>query len=281
VSDGSDPYDPSAPEGEVSSRGQYMTRRDMRTILISLAVLAIGSVPVYRFLLAQTESSRCTRNMQGISEALTLYTTEHDGKLPPIDETETLDGLAPSVSPDGKVYTWASDVSVYMNARSTFLCPSAKPSELVATEDPRGTTHDFLSSYGMYSAYGTVLNSLIENPDQTIIIAETSNEGSLKTYDPDPLKSQTGKILPDGFVIGWNGGNLEPTKDTRFVTRLAFPNTNSGIFVKDGDARHGNTIHEFTASGQLIDAQQTGARFGTTRHTNPEWALPPISRDSH
>jgi hypothetical protein len=216
--------------------------------------------------------------MQGINEALTLYATEHDGRYPPIDRTETLASIAPSLGETGHVYTWASDISGYMNVRSSFLCPSADPSELVMTEDPRGANRTFMSSYGMYQAYGSCLTSLIENPDQAVVVAETSNGGALGTYDPDPLKSQSGQPVPDGFVIGWNDSNDEPGKSTNRVTRLAFPDTKNGKFQKDGSARHGDTIHVLSSSGQLMDVHPTITDFGTTKRVSPTWTLPPNSQ---
>lgn len=274
----SEAFDPTAPEGEVTSRGQYMTRRDMKVILTSVAIFGILCVPVYRYLLGRTDSSRCTRNMQGINEALTLYATEHDGRYPPIDRTETLESIAPALGDTGHVYTWASDISGYMNPRSSFLCPSAKESEVVITEDPKGQNRTFLSSYGMYSAYGSVLMSLVENPDQTVIIAETSNNGASGTADPCLMKSTSGLVLPDGFVVGWNDSNDESSKLSQYVTRLAFPDSAGGKFVKDSDARHGATIHVLTASGQLVDAGAPSAIFAQGRRLNPQWTVPATTR---
>jgi hypothetical protein len=278
VSDSGGIYDPTAPEGELPSRGQYMTRRDLKVIGAAILVFAVVSVPVYRMLLKQTESSRCTRNMQGIYEALTLYASEHDGRYPPIDRAESIGSIAPSLGEDGHVYTWASDVAGYLNARASFQCPSAQDSELVTTEDPRGPHKTLLSSYGMYSAYGTVLTSLVETPDTTIIVAETSNGGAQGTYDPLPLKSAGGQALPDGFVMGWDNGNENPEKTSSFVTRLAFPGTANGKFLGDGDARHGNTIHMLTAGGSMIDAKPPSAIYREGLRTSPKWTPPPITR---
>jgi hypothetical protein len=272
-----DPYDPTAPEGEVSGRGQYMTKRDLKVILTSLAVLGVLAIPVYRFLLSRTESSRCTRNMQGISEALTLYATEHDGRYPPIDRTESVQGITPALGDTGKVYTWASDISGYMNARASFQCPSAEESELVKTEDPRGDNKTILTSYGMYSAYGSCLTSLVENPDQTIIIAETSNQGARNTSDPAPMVSLSGQPLPDGFVMGWNDGNDSPTKQSSYITRLAFQDSKGGKFSNDRGARHGDSIHVLSSSGQLIDARPPSSNFGSLKRVNPMWTVPPTN----
>jgi hypothetical protein len=277
VSLNTDLYDPTAPEGEVGSRGQYMSRRDLKIILTSFVVIGILSVPIYHYLLQRTESSRCTRNMQGISEALTLYATEHDGRYPPIDRTESLQSIVPSLGESGHVYTWASDISGYMNARASFLCPSADPTELVVTEDPRGSNRSFPSSYGMYTAYGSCLTSLIENPDQAIVVAETSNRGALGSFDPTPYRSQSGQPLPDGFAIGWNDANDNPTSASKYVTRLAFSDAKDGHFTKEGPARHGDTIHVLSSSGQLMDVHPTISDFGTSKHVSPSWSLPPNS----
>ncbi|HWD39912.1 MAG TPA: hypothetical protein VG944_13775 [Fimbriimonas sp.] len=278
MSQNNDAYDPNAPEGEISSRGQYMTKRDLRSIAIVLVVLGALGYPIYLFMLKRSESSRCTQNMKAIQEAIALYEDEHDGRLPPIDRTENVDSLTPSLGDSGHVYTWASDVAGYKTARASFLCPSAKPEEVTWIEDPDNAKQFLPLSYGMYAPYGGFLASLIENPDQTIIVAETSNSGALSTYDPMPFKSSDGKPLPDGFVIGWNDGNDAPTKSSQWMTRLALPGTADGKFSKDGDARHGDTIHMLTASGQEVNGNQMSAKFKEAMGVSASWTVPPTTR---
>ena len=277
MSDRSDAYDPGAPEGEVSGRGQYKTPRQLRQMLIGFVVIFLLLIPIYRFLLGRSQSSICTQNIKAIMQAMNIYAQNNDERFPPVARTESYFTTIPSLDSTGHVYTWASDLQPYMNARASFRCPAADDKELVATEDNSTNKKTIPLSYGMYAPYGGFLVSEVENPDQTVIISETSNEGSGRSYDPMPFHSSAGAPLPDGFAIGWNDSNEEPSSKTLDVTRLAFQGTQGGTFKKGGDARHGTTIHGLTASGQEIDIAQQMARF-QSRATITPWRVPPVTQ---
>ena len=283
-----------------------MTKKDLRTMLIGLAVFLILLYPVYRYMLKDSERSRCTQNIKAINEAMSLYAQEHDGRYPPVCRGDVTDqGLVPTLGAStGRVYTWASDVANYMSARASFLCPSADPNEIVQVEDPRTNAATIPLSYGMYAPYSGYLTTTVENPDQTIIIAETSNLGTNQTFDPCPyLKPVPGKNgfgveppcgqgsgtkLPDAFVINWSDSNEQPTmsvfgKDgkleqmgSRTVTRLAFTGSQNGVFNKDTGSRHGAFIHGLSATGERINLTPEMADFYSTngRRLNPAWTVP-------
>ena len=306
MSDSNAPYDPNAPEGEVTGRSQYMTRKDLRTMLLGTAVFLLCLYPVYKMMEKNSERARCTANIKAINEAISLYAQEHDGRYPPIARGDvTNQGIVPTLGASGHVYTWASDVQNYMSARASFLCPSAEPDEIVYVEDPRTNAKTLALSYGMYAPYGGYLTTTVENPDQTIIVAETSNGGANSTYDPCPyLTTALGKSgqaveppcgqpggdkLPDGFVIDWSDSNAGPTMRTvnadksvtpgsKFVTRLAFPGSSNGVFDnKTTQARHGESIHGLTATGERLNLTPEMAAFYSTdgRRLNPAWTVPP------
>lgn len=270
------PYDPNAPEGDTASgRGQYMTVRDLRVIGIALVVLGFLLFPVYGYLKGNSEKARCTQNLKAISEALNLYANEHDSRYPPIARTEEIGGVVPSLGKNGYVYTWASDISGYMSQRASFRCPTATEAENVLTEDIKGGDRAIPMSYGMYAPYGGYLTSLVEFPDQAIIVGETSNRGALDTFDPHPFVGSDGTPRPDGFVIGWSNGNDFSGKPDA-VTRLAFPNSADGKFLPTGASRHGRGIHLLTASGERILATPDSAIYRNPRTLlpSPLWAVP-------
>jgi hypothetical protein len=275
MSDITDAYDPTAPEGDIAGRGQYMTAKQLRGILLIFFAVLLAMVPMYQVFKGKTDRATCTKNMKAIYDAMSLYAEQHDGRFPTIDRAEEIGSFAPSLGDTGHVYTWASDIAPYMNARASFRCPAAKSDEVVWTEDPRSSTNFLPLTYGMYAAYSGFMTSLVENPAQTIIIAETSDRGAEGTFDPQPF----GPSLPDGFVIGWSDSNVEADKKTTAVTRLAFSQTSDGRFKADGPARHGDAIHLLTANGERINANPEYSLFhypGSTQ-INPSWAMPPIT----
>lgn len=276
MSDVTETYDPTAPEGDFSGRGQYMTAKQIRSLGLVFVGLLLVWFTIYPIFKRNTDRATCTRNLKAIYDAMSLYAEQHDGRYPPIDRSAEIGSLVPSLGDTGHVYTWASDIAPYMNARASFLCPSAKPEEIVWTEDPTSSTHFLPLTYGMYAPYGGYLTSLVEDPAETIIVAETSDRGSENTYDPLPF----GDGLPDGFVICWDDSNDMGDKKTRAVTRLAFPDTAGGHFRLDGAARHGDAIHMLTANGERVNANQAYSLFylpGGNR-INPSWTLPPINQ---
>jgi hypothetical protein len=242
-----------------------------------MILLIICLLPIYNMGVKNSEKARCTQNMKAIYEAMGLYTKDHDDGLPPLYRAN--DQFAPLLGPDTKrAYTWASDIQGYMGPRANFVCPSAKPDEIVQVEDPKSDKDTVPMSYGMYAPYGGVKVYNIENPEQTILIAETSNQGSQTSYDPVKF-DDNGTALPDGFVIGWDDSNFEGSAQSKTVTRLAFRKTDGGAFTKEAESRHDAGIHALTASGQRLILQPKDAII-KQRDKLPGgmWAVPPARR---
>ncbi|HSI73395.1 MAG TPA: hypothetical protein VK934_09465 [Fimbriimonas sp.] len=267
-------FDPTAPEGDRGGRSELASKKDVRNVLIGLAVITIGMYPVYKMMEKNSERARCQANIKAISDALGLYGSVHD-RYPIIyamDEEQE-----PIVDARGfPATTWASDISEYMNARASFLCPSAIREE--AATIPTGRTapeqklkdhpdRTELISYGMYAAYSGFPVALVENPGNTVIVGETSNLGARGSYDPMPFKNS----VPDVFVIGWDNSNTAPNEQTKSVTRLAFFDA-GGNFTGETAARHdietkdksASGLYALTASGARTVLRPPSATYSTT-----------------
>jgi len=273
-------FDPQAPEGDASVANIYFSKKDIRVLGIGLVVLGIVLYPFYQYGVRQSEKARCSANMKAMMDAMNLYAEAKEDRFPPLYRTGN--NGQPGLGNTGKPYTWADDVQPLMNPRYSFQCPSTKPDEFVHNEDPNSSKGELKSSYGMYAPYSAYSRSLIANPDQTAIIAETSNQGAQGSYDPIPLKDDQGNPVPDGMVIGWDNSNDEPNAATRFVTRLSYGDSASGKFSKDGPSRHDNGIHILTVTGERLTLPPSAARVehrtANTADIQGLWATPVVRR---
>jgi hypothetical protein len=241
-------YDPQAVEDDGGARGQYMTLKDWRIILVGLVVLGIILFPIYQIGKSKSEKAQCVGNFKAMFTAMSLYAKDHDDGLPPIYRAET-NGL-PSLGDTDLIYTWHSDLRPYMSPRQTFVCPTATSAESATVEDPESSKLSIRTTYGFYAPYSAAKVFNIESPDTTILLAETSNRGSADSYDPKPFNSDEGDELPDGVAIGFDNDNFYPTKHSRSVTRLAFRGSSAGSF-ENARGRHEEGIHALTATGEL------------------------------
>jgi hypothetical protein len=280
----SDAYDPSAPEGDRIGRSELASKKDVRNVLIALAVITIGMYPVYKMMERNSERARCQANMKAISDALGLYASVHD-RYPIIyamdeEHEPLLDGRGLPGT------TWASDISEYMNARANFLCPSSLAQEVAAIPTARTAPEQKLKehperteliSYGMYAAYSGFPVAMVENPGSTVIVAETSNLGARGSFDPVPFKNKA----PDCFVIGWDNSNTAPDDQTKAVTRLAIFDAAGKFTTSDTPARHdietkdkgAPGIYALTASGGRTVLRPPSAIYSTTGLTG-NWRVP-------
>lgn len=277
MSDTNQPYDPNAPEGAASAGSAYVSKKDLRVILGAVGVLAVLLYPIYKVLEGNSQRARCLQNMKAMSAAINEYAALHDDRFPPIMRTQ-LNG-APDLGTTGLPYTWASDASEFMSPRSSFLCPAATPEEIVYVEGQNNAKIPV--TYGMYAPYGGYLRAIVDNPDQTIILAETSNAGARKTYNPVPFVGMDEQIISqDGFVIGWNDTNSSPSKESTMVTRLAFPESAGGSFKKDGPTRHDKGIHAIVISGAAAPYLKPTDAVVTQKFGLPGgfWEVPPVSK---
>lgn len=294
---GSEPFDPQAPEGDESRGNQYLSRKDLRNVLIVIAVLGVVLFPVYQQLRRQGERTFCSQNMRSISQAILLYLEQNDDRFPPAYRPDV--NGAP-VAFDGHPITWATLVEDAMSRRQNFRCPSAAPDEVTrVASQSQGKVIEL--TYGLYAGVATRTVRDFDRPDMAVMLSETSNFGAQDTYNPLPWSSPSGEpIRNDGFLIGWNETNLtgmelrqwinelrldeereagDPNKlglkPPVAVTRLAFPGSSGAKFRDEGRSRHDTGIHAITVAGQLVFLRPPAARiqFDGVRVTG-RWAVP-------
>jgi len=238
-------------------KGQYVTKRDFKVIVIVLVCLAVLLSPVYFVLKDGSDAYICKKNLNSISKALVLYSNDNDGKLPPAYVTINEQG-APYIE-NNAIYGWANLVDAYMKSDASFRCPKSTKEENYLDHHADGSLMEV--SYGLYAPYAGYSLSDIEDADSVILVAEVCNRGANDTYDPHPILDADGNPAPyDAFVIGWSNGNLAPDETTTSVTRLAFPNSKGGTFDKDGSSRHPGGNHFLTATGRALSLPPSAAK---------------------
>ncbi len=273
-------YDPQAPEGAAPGHSAYVTRKDVKIVGIFLVILAVLSYPVFKVLVRYSERTRCTFNMKSLFDATSQYAIQNDEKFPPLYDTGPAD--EPMLQTSGAPYTWASTLKEYTSPRASARCPSALPEELSWTQDPKVAQRSYALSYGMFAPMGAFNRSQVEDPDEAVLIGETSNRGANGTYDPLPFLDAGGKPVPyDGSVIGWNNDNFDGNEKTKYVTRLAFPDTATANFKKEGEGRHDDGTLVLTVSGHIRPVRPDAARV-TRRYGNLYGVWPmPINAKRH
>jgi hypothetical protein len=154
----------------------------------------------------------------------------------------------------GGATSWMTAIFQGMEKRASFRCPSAGDHEVAKNVHAMEAGKLFDSSYGMYRGWSTGISSMIQRPEQSIVIAETS--GGPDAFNPKPFKSDN-----DGVVIGWDTGNFEAEDASDYVTRLAFGGTSGGQFDDAKPGRHDIGIHVLLASGKLGRIRANEARI--------------------
>jgi hypothetical protein len=268
---------------EDAPRSHLITKKDVKKFLIALPFILVALFFTYRHFKKISDWHICASNMNSVYKGLSLYSNDHDDRFPPLSSSNPSTG-APYVT-DGVVNTWVSQVSPYGKDPQIFHCPAAEPGESVATEasihdNPDGSPRQVTvqSTYGMYAGYASASTSLIERSGSSVLLAETSNNGSASSFDPTPYKDSSGAVIPyDGFSVGWDNNNLAPDLHTKYVTRLALRNSANGDFTK-AETRHANGNHAITPDGNLIIQHAQDARI-TMQGGVPsgEWRTAPMA----
>jgi type II secretory pathway pseudopilin PulG len=278
-------YDPDAEEGRRHTG--HFTKKDLKVILVIVAILLVLLLPVYKLLKRQRDNHLCTQNLVAIGTAMDLYANDNNDRFPPIYVTAE-NTPAPMVFKDGSVFTWVSLLSRYMSARASFVCPAAEDAENVKNENgdsSPGKPRTIGSSYGMYGALSAFPRASIPTLSSTALVCDTANDGAADSYDPMPLTDQNGKVLPDGFMVGLDNYNFPPEAfpsrkvfgSSTLPTRLAYPGTKKGSFEPKGDSRHLGGIHFLMADLHLKTIAPDGAivtRTGKKGEIRGLWAVP-------
>ena len=235
-------------------KSPYMSLKDIRTIGIAVVLLIVVTIPVFNFWKEDANKHICSQNFNAIGKAVNLYATENNDRFPPlIDEDEN---GSPYIEA-GHPVTWAGKIYGYFDHKKSFVCPSATDAEITMTASPDHLGQSLPLTVGMFVMRSAFPRSQINNPGQAVLIAESSNFGSNTTFDPVHYTDKQGvPIKNDGFAIGYDNSNLAPTvtspnPDSNSVTRLAFPETNNGVFNVDGPSRHRGGIHFLFSDGSL------------------------------
>jgi hypothetical protein len=254
-----------ASEVEERPRSQYMSSKDIRNLAIVFVVILLMLWPLYGFFKRNTEEHICKNNIRAIGQALLLYSQENSDMFPLAFEPDGPESDVPKMTEKGAAVAWATALIPYVTDESIFTCPTADETEYAKVEGNEGKT--LPSTYGFYAPYSGASTISTVNPGRTVIIAETSNMGAQDTFDP--LKFQD--IPQDGFVIGFDNNQFLADKDTKYVTRLAFPGSGSGNFSADGRSRHGGGIHGLTIDGSLL---QFGPASAEVKRIGGYWTPP-------
>jgi hypothetical protein len=188
----------------------YVTRKEF---LIWIAIGAAVLVAAYFLLYIPWKGNRdfvvSQTNLQAIGKALGIYMAANDDGLPAVY-------LPGAKDADGHPVTWANQLFGYSEHMDVFhnaSNPSAGDT-LLGYTDASGERSVVALSYGMLSAASALRKSEIR--DETIIFAETIGRGAMGSFDPIPLDGA------DGFAIGYDDSNDQPTGSSRYATRLAF-----------------------------------------------------------
>lgn len=192
-----------APTEHKASKSQYTSKKEMLTIIAILIVIGIASIPVFKGFKDQRNKVVCTSNMKSIYDAMIQYATMNDDRLPPIYHVG--DNGAPFLSgPDKKPYVWASLLQPYISRSAKFFCPAAEEDEKMHTLGSGSQNgDDFDLTYGMYLPMSASAHLLLDRPKDTILFAETSNNGALGSFNPTPFLDLKGNVVPyDAFMIG-------------------------------------------------------------------------------
>jgi len=256
-------------------RGRHVSKRDIIIVTIVLVAVIAVSIPFIGPQIERANDTDCRENMKAIGQAIALYVAQNDDRLPATHNVDLTDGSA-ATPPNGYPITWASNIQPFLGPRRSFLCRSASPEEAVNTTSGKPGQKSFPLSYGMYKGLSTVPTIQIPDPNNSILVAETSDQGSKGTYDPHPF----GPNKPNGFLIGWDDSNSEFTKLSKWATRLAFHGNGTGYEGQNVTGRHNDHINSVTVSGAYRSLHAPDARI---EHSSPRlkglwWADPNLYR---
>lgn len=264
-------YDPQAVE-DSSSKSEYFSRKDAKWLGVVVLLGVIAAYPLYQWGNEKKNKAVCLRNIKAIGDALNLYAENTDDRYPPLFDADS--NGSPYSNNGRPPITWAFNVASYAGARADFRCPSVEENEAAEIQLPGRASAPI--SYGLYAAHASVIRANVDDPDTTILVAETSNLGTFGSFDPHPYEGLNGQPTPDAFVIGWDNSNTAPDAQTRAVTRLAFRETGNGEFGPSSRPRHSEGIHAVTVSGRRILLTPDRARtMWDTTTLRGEWRSQP------
>lgn len=200
-------------------KNPYLSQKGFRWLLLGFVVAVLGALAYIKLV---WEPARWPLHIKGdlraIHAALFLYAEQNDDGLPMAYIATT--GDAPLVDKAGRPAVWASHLADYISSVEHFTSP-AIPKEWGTPIAYRDRQTDELKSgtlsYGILSWMTLPPTRTYLLEDTQVMVAETISSGQGGSYDPLPVPGG----VPDGFLIGYNDSNFQPTPESKFVTRLA------------------------------------------------------------
>jgi hypothetical protein len=199
-------------------KNPYLTGAGLRWLLLAFLLVVSGALAYIKFV---WEPARWPLHIKGdlraIHGALFLYAEQNNDGLP-VAYTRTGNGVLTDTQ--GRPACWASQLSDYISDIDHFTSP-AIPKEwgtpIAYRERLTGKLSEATLSYGIVSwaTLPPIRTYLLEK--YHVLVAETISSGKGGSYDPIPLPGG----VPDGFLIGYNDSNDQPSPNSQFVTRLA------------------------------------------------------------
>jgi hypothetical protein len=247
-----------------------MSLKDVRVIAIILVLLAFILTPVFKKMEYDGKVKMCKGNIEHVAKAVLLYADQNDQRFPPAFAE---DGPGIPKLERGYPTTWVTVVDRYMSDKGDFGCPIADTTELCSNAASVQDGPTLRSAFGLTVGMATQPADLLTAPSTTVFLTESSNRGAKGTYDPVTFQTiQGGPLKDDGFLVGYDnpGGNSEPDTTTKFMTRLAFYDSNDYNFNSEKvRPRHEGGLFMIFADGHLGKLDQAEAQV-TLLHDEPQ-----------
>ncbi len=204
-------------------KNPYLSQKGFRWMLLGFALAVLGALAYIKLV---WQPARWPLHIKGdlraIHAALFLYAEQNDDGLPMGYITTA--GDVPLADSQGRPAVWASNLADYISSVEHFTSP-AIPREWGTpfayrdrqTNELKGAT----LSYGILSWMTLPPTRTYLLEDTQVMVAESISSGKGGSYNPLPVPGG----LPDGFLIGYNDSNFQPTAESKFVTRLALVGT--------------------------------------------------------
>ncbi|MFQ3611133.1 MAG: H-X9-DG-CTERM domain-containing protein [Fimbriimonadales bacterium] len=253
----------------------------LEKLAIAVAVLAVIAVliPLYRQLVDLKYTADCLSNLKDIATAINLYQLDYQNTLP-VAYYANPDG-SPQRDSQGYPLTWVLCVSSYLrkDIQRTLRCPADPLRGSTVISHPREPGKTLQLSYGFYAPLSARRAEDLLNPGLTIMIADSVAGGQLGTLNPRPLLEGN-----DGFLLGYDDSLLQPTPESRYITRLAVWRLRESEGWEDGNLRafHGKGVNVLHADGHvstrspailLLEREPDG-------RLKPPWSLPQKREDA-
>lgn len=204
-------------------KNPYLSQKGFRWMLLGFSLAVLGALAYIKLV---WEPARWPLHIKGdlraIHAALFLYAEQNDDGLPMAYITTA--GDVPLADSQGRPAVWASNLADYISSVEHFTSP-AIPKEWGTPFAYRDRQTDELKgatlSYGILSWMTLPPTRTYLLEDTQVMAAESISSGNGGSYNPRPVPGG----LPDGFLIGYNDSNFQPTAESKFVTRLALVGT--------------------------------------------------------